>query len=110
MHSGFFCWKDYFCRSLSLAKIACSRMKKHSSTAVMMFAQDATSLPLNLTREEMVPLIKTPNRVHTTLPTPPVSRVPPITAEEMASISRPVAWVGVPHMVFRQKHRPPRVA
>ena len=67
-----------------------------------MLDQELISLPFICTRLEMVPLISTPNREPITFPTPPVSSVPPITAEEMAFISRPVAWLVVPDMVFRQ--------
>ena len=91
-----------FLRSLIFARIACNIMKKHNKIAVTIFAQELTSLPLDLTNVEIVPLISTPNSVPIILPTPPVSSVPPITAEEMASISKPVACVVVPHMVFRQ--------
>ena len=43
----------------------------------------------------MVPLIKTPNRVPITLPTPPVNKVPPITTEAMASSSIPVRKLSI---------------
>ena len=66
-------------------------IKKHSRAAVSTLGQEEASLPLNWTMEAMVPLMSTPNRVPITLPTPPVSRVPPMTEEAMASISRPVA-------------------
>ena len=67
-----------------------------------MFAQELTSLPLVLTRIEIVPLIKVPKKVPNTLPTPPVSSVPPMIEDEMASISNPNACLGLPDMVFKQ--------
>ena len=67
-----------------------------------MLDQELISFPLVLTKVEIVPLINTPNKEPSTFPTPPVRSVPPMTAEEIASISRPVAWVVVPAMVFRQ--------
>ena len=67
-----------------------------------MLGHELASLPLVFTRLEMVPLISTPKNEPNTLPTPPVSRVPPITQEAMASISKPVAWLTLPDMVFRQ--------
>lgn len=94
---------DYaFLFSLILAKIACSKMKKHNRIAVMMFAQELISFPLDFTNVEIVPLMSTPNKVPTILPTPPVKSVPPMTAEDIASISKPSACVVVPHMVFKQ--------
>src|SRR5699024_4601321 len=83
---------DQLRRALTLAKIACSTIKKHSSSAVTTLGQEELSLPLVLTSEEMVPLMSTPKKEPNTLPTPPVRSVPPMTAEEMASISRPRAW------------------
>ena len=59
-------------------------------------------LGVDANKVEIVPLINTPNKEPSTFPTPPVRSVPPMTAEEIASISRPVAWVVVPAMVFRQ--------
>ena len=67
-------------------------MNMNSSAAVRMFGQELASFPFVLTIEEMVPLISTPKKDPRTLPTPPVSSVPPMTAELMASISRPSAW------------------
>lgn len=91
-----------FLLSLILANTACSRIKKHNRIAVIILAQELTNFPLVFTKVEIVPLISTPTREPSTLPTPPVKSVPPITAEEIASISRPVACVVVPHIVFRQ--------
>ena len=76
-------------------------MNRNSSAAVRMLGQELASFPLVLTMEEMVPLISTPKKDPITLPTPPVRSVPPMTAELMASISRPVAWDTEPAMVFR---------
>ena len=72
------------------------------SAAVRMLGQELASFPLVFTMEEMVPFISTPKKVPNTLPTPPVSSVPPMTAEEMASISSPVAWETEPAIVLRQ--------
>lgn len=91
-----------FLLSLILANIACRRIKKHNRIAVIIFAHELTSLPFDLTKVEMVPLINTPTREPSTFPTPPVRSVPPITEEEIASISNPVACVVVPHIVFKQ--------
>ena len=77
-------------------------MKKQSNIAVTMFDQELINLPLDFTNVEIVPLINTPNNEPITLPEPPLNKVPPITADEMASISNPVAWLVVPLMVFKQ--------
>ena len=77
-------------------------MKKHKSIAVIIFAHELTSFPFDFTSVEIVPLISTPTSEPSTFPTPPVSSVPPITEDEIASISKPDACVVVPHMVFRQ--------
>ena len=61
---------------------------------------DQFSIGFNQSRNRTI--INTPNNEPSTFPTPPVRSVPPMTAEEIASISRPVAWVVVPAMVFRQ--------
>ena len=98
---------SYFLLSLILAKILCRIMKKQSSIAVTIFAQELISLPFAFTSAEMVPLINTPKSDPMIFPTPPVRSVPPMTAEEMASISSPVACVVVPAIVFRQKQIPP---
>ena len=67
-----------------------------------MLGQELASFPLVFTIEEMVPLIRTPKKEPNTLPTPPVRSVPPMTADEIASISRPRACETDPAMVFRQ--------
>lgn len=95
---------DYyaFLLSFTLANIACSRIKKHNNIAVIIFAHELTSFPFDFTSVEIVPLISTPTREPRTFPTPPVKSVPPITEDEIASISKPVACVVVPHIVFKQ--------
>ena len=81
----------YLARSLIKAKIDCRIIKMHSSAAVAMFAQLESSLPFVSTNVLMVPVVMTPNREPMILPTPPVRRVPPITDDAMAVISRPLA-------------------
>ena len=73
----------------------------------MMFDQLDRSLPFVMTSAEMVPVMRTPTRDPQTLPTPPVSSVPPMTADAIAVISRPFAWVTAPVMEFRQNRMPP---
>jgi len=65
------------------------------------------NVPWKVINASMVALIMTPNRVPTTLPTPPVSSVPPITEEAMASISKPLACSTNPPSVFRQNRTLP---
>ena len=57
-------------------------MKSISRKAVTMFAQEASRCPLNLTSDEIVPLISTPKTEPMIVPTPPVRSVPPMTAED----------------------------
>ena len=59
--------------------------------AVAMFAQLERSFPFVLTSTVIVPVIITPKNDPITFPTPPVRRVPQITADAIASISSPVA-------------------
>ena len=61
-------------------------------------------------RLEIVPLISTPNKEPIGVPTPPERSVPPITAEEIASISRPFACSTKPAQLFKQNRNPPRPA
>ena len=84
-----------------------NRNSRKADTTLGTVPPSRVSSPLKLTRLLIVPLISTPTKEPNTLPTPPVSSVPPITAEEMAFISRPSAWVVVPHMVFMQYRMPP---
>lgn len=80
----------------------CKIMKKHKSAAVMMLLQLDKSLPLVVTSVEIVPFISTPKSDPITLPTPPVKRVPPITDEAIAFISKPRACCTEPDIVFIQ--------
>ena len=81
----------YFFAALTLANTLCSTMKKHRSAATAILDQELSSFPLVFTSVEIVPLISTPKKEPITFPTPPVRRVPPITADAMASISSPSA-------------------
>ena len=54
----------------------------------------------------MIPLISDPNSDPTTVPTPPVKSVPPITAAAIASISNPLACSTNPPQEFKQKANP----
>ena len=56
-------------------------MKKQSNAATAMLDHELNSLPFVLTSVEIVPLISTPKNEPITFPTPPVSSVPPITAD-----------------------------
>ena len=61
-----------------------------------------TGIVFGLVQGFLVALISTPNKVPNTFPTPPVRRVPPITEEAMASISKPFACSTKPPSVFKQ--------
>mgnify|MGYP002982480872 CR=1 FL=1 len=50
------------------------------------------------------------NKVPIGVPTPPERSVPPITAEEIASISRPFACSTKPAQLFKQNRKPPSPA
>lgn len=80
----------------------CNTIKKHNRAAVRMFGQALANLPLVWTMLEIVPLIRTPKKEPITLPTPPVSNVPPITEDAIASISKPVACATLADCVFKQ--------
>ena len=82
-------------------------MNTHSSAAVIILAQLESSFPFVMTRALIVPVINTPTSVPHTFPTPPVRRVPPITAAAMASISSPFACCTYPFIVFMQYRIPP---
>ena len=77
-------------------------MNTKSRAAVRILGQEDASLPFVLTMDDIVPFISTPKKEPITFPTPPVSSVPPMTADEIASISSPVAWETEPAMVLRQ--------
>ena len=70
-------------------------------------AHQLESVPWKRIKLSIVALIKTPKKVPTTVPTPPVSIVPPITADEIAPISNPRACSTKPEVVFRQNTSPP---
>ena len=77
--------------SLNTENNACRMIKKHISAATAIFDQLESSLPLVCTKVVMVPMISTPKNEPITLPTQPVSSVPPITVAAIACISMPVA-------------------
>ena len=82
-------------------------MKKQRSAESTIRTHQLESVPCVVIRLEIVPLISTPNRVPNGVPTPPLSSVPPITAAEIASISRPFACSTNPAQLFIQKRNPP---
>ena len=82
-------------------------MKKHKSAAIVIRVHQEESVPWKVINASIVALIRTPNRVPNTLPTPPVKSVPPITEEAIASISKPFACSTKPPSVFRQNRMLP---
>ena len=77
-------------------------MKNANNAAIVIFVHQEDSVPWKLIKVSIVPLINTPNKLPNTLPTPPLNSVPPITAEAIASISKPFACSTNPEQVFRQ--------
>ena len=73
-----------------------SRMKKQSMAPVVMLCHQGSLSPDVVTMDLMVVRVSTPKKVPMTLPTPPVSRVPPIMEDAMAFISDAVALVAFP--------------
>ena len=90
--------------------IACNTMKKQSNADSVIRTHQLERVPCVVIRLEIVPLINTPKSVPITVPTPPLKSVPPITADAIASISRPFACSTKPAQLFRQKRKPPRPA
>ena len=84
----------------------CNTMKKHKSAERTILFHHEESVPLQRIKVSIVALINTPKNEPTTVPTPPVSKVPPITAEEIASISKPRACSTNPLVVLRQNTKP----
>lgn len=78
-------------------------MKKQSSAESTIRTHQLESVPCVVIRLEIVPLISTPNRVPNGVPTPPLSSVPPITAAEIASISRPLPVLRIRTAVHTEK-------
>ena len=70
-----------------LSTTLCSRMKKPSSAPLAISCHQLSFRPLRGMIFWMVARIMTPKKVPITLPTPPVSSVPPIMEAAMASIS-----------------------
>ena len=68
------------------------------------------NVPWNVMIVSMIPLIRDPKSEPITVPTPPVSSVPPMTAAAMASISNPRACSTNPPQEFKQKAKPARDA
>ena len=79
--------------------------KQRIAESTILFHHDE-SVPWHLMIVSIVALINTPKNVPTTVPTPPVNIVPPITAEEIASISKPFACSTNPAVVFKHHKRP----
>ena len=90
-----------------LEKIDCKTMKKQSNADSTIRTHQLDNVPCVVIRLEIVPLINTPNTVPNGVPTPPLSSVPPMTAEEMASISIPFACSTKPEQLFKQNRNPP---
>lgn len=88
----------------------CSTMKKHKSADSTIRTHQLESVPCVVIRLEMVPFISTPKMVPNGVPTPPLRSVPPITADEMASISSPFACSTNPAQLFKQNKNPPQPA
>ena len=74
----------------------CSRIKKHSMAPVVMLCHQGSRRPEVVTMDLLVLRVSTPKKVPITLPTPPVSSVPPMMEEAMAFISAAVAFVALP--------------
>lgn len=85
-------------------------MKKHNNADNVILTHQLDSVPCVVIRLEIVPLISTPKSVPKGVPTPPLNKVPPITAEEIASISSPFACSTKPEQLFRQNRNPPSPA
>jgi len=82
-------------------------MKNARRAAIVIRVHHEERVPWKVMKVSIVPLIRTPKRDPKTFPTPPVKRVPPITALAIASISKPFACSTKPEQVFRQKRMPP---
>lgn len=98
----------YFPFFFTAAITACNTIKKHSNADKVILTHQLDKVPCVVIRLEIVPLISTPNNVPVAVPTPPLKRVPPITAEEIASISRPLACSTNPAQLFKQNRNPPK--
>ena len=77
----------------------CKRIKKQSIRPVVIFCHQGCVKPDVITIVVIVLSDITPKSVPIKLPTPPVSRVPPIMEEAIASISAPSALEALPFMV-----------
>lgn len=84
-----------------------STIKKQSNAAIVILVHQDDRVPWNVINASIVALIRTPNSVPKTLPTPPVSSVPPMTEEAIASISKPFACSTNPPSVFKQNRMLP---
>lgn len=76
--------------------------------AILVHQED--KVPWKVISDSMVPLMSTPNKLPMTFPTPPVRSVPPITAEAIASISKPLACSTKPPQEFKAKTKPAKAA
>lgn len=56
-----------------MARMDCNTMKKQRSAAIVIRVHQEDRVPWKVMNASMVALIRTPNRVPITLPTPPVS-------------------------------------
>lgn len=88
----------------------CKIIKKHSRAAIAILVHQEDKVPWKVMRDSMVPLISTPNKLPTTFPTPPVNNVPPMTADAIASISKPLACSTNPPQEFKQNAKPAKAA
>ena len=68
---------------------ACMMMNTQSKAPTTIFVHQADSVPWKLMNVRMTPWIRTPTSAPGMKPTPPVSNVPPMTEDAMASISMP---------------------
>lgn len=75
---------------------------RHSIAAIVIPVHQASSSPAEDTIFWIVERDRTPNIVPSILPTPPVSIVPPMIEEAMASISMPAALVTAPEPQWRR--------
>lgn len=96
--------------SFRLTSKLCSTMKNAKRAEIMILDHQEERFPWKETKVSIVALISTPNNVPYTLPTPPVSGVPPITVAAIASISNPRASSTNAPVVFKQNAIPPNVA
>ena len=87
-----------------MESIDCNTIKKQSNAAIVIRVHHDDNVPWNVMNASIVALINTPNNVPITLPTPPVSNVPPITDDAIASISKPFACSTKPPNVFKQNN------